>query len=211
MLQLQRGFSVDPDIMLISMIHRISDQKGFQLLLEASEGIFASLGCQAVIGGAVSSGDSRGEEIAHGLYQLSRYYPDRVSVSFGFQDVSMPLLSTDFFCMPSMSEPGGISQLEAFACGCFVIARATGGLRDTVFPITVSGDNVSGNGFLFTDFNPWAFYDAVERASQFFNDSSDEVIYRARITTENSVYYWDKPARSYIKEIYGFKEMIKVV
>ena len=167
LLQLENNFKVDPDIILLCMIHRISEQKGFQLLLEASEGIFEKLGCQAILGGAVASGDNRGEEIAHGLYQLSKFYPDKISMSFGFQDVSLPLLSADYFCMPSMSEPGGISQLEAMACGCFVIARATGGLRDTVFPIKAKGSRVQGNGFLFTDFSPWAFYDAIERASGF--------------------------------------------
>lgn len=209
MLQVQKNLAVDPDIMLLSMIHRISEQKGFQLLLEASEGIFKHLGCQIIIGGAVSSGDNRGGEIAHGLYLLGQYYPDRVSVTFGFQDVSIPLLATDFFCMPSMNEPGGISQLEAFACGCFVIARATGGLRDTVFPLRVKGDDVEGNGFLFTDFNTWAFYDAVERAYRFYSNSNDEVIYKARINAENSVSYWDKPARKYIEELYRFKEIIR--
>jgi starch synthase len=209
MLQLERNFKVDPDIMLLCMIHRISEQKGYQLLLEASEGIFARLGCQAVIGGAVSSGDNRGEEIAQGLYILSKYYPDKISLSFGFQDVNIPLLSCDYFCMPSMSEPGGISQLEAMACGCFVIARATGGLRDTVFPIIVKGSKVQGNGFLFTDFSPWAFYDAVERATGFFKNNSDEIIYKARIIAENSVNYWDVSAKKYIEEIYKFREVIR--
>ncbi|MBN2038748.1 MAG: glycogen/starch synthase [Spirochaetes bacterium] len=208
MMQLQRGFKVDPDIALLCMIHRISEQKGFQLLLDASEGIFKKLKCQIILGGAVSSGDRAGEEIAHGLYQLSRYYPDQISLSFGFQDVSIPLLSSDFFCMPSMNEPGGISQLEALSCGCLVIARATGGLRDTVFPVRVNGDSVKGNGFLFTDFSAWAFYDAIERASSFLAND-DRVIYKARKIAENSVSFWDKSAIQYIKEIYKFREVIR--
>ncbi len=43
MIQMERGFAVDPDIVLMCMIHRISEQKGFQLLLEASEGLFRNL------------------------------------------------------------------------------------------------------------------------------------------------------------------------
>ncbi|MFH0975743.1 MAG: glycogen/starch synthase [Spirochaetota bacterium] len=211
MLQLEKNLKVDPDIMLLCMIHRISEQKGFQLLLEASEGIFTRLGCQAIIGGAVASGDNRAEEIAHGLYILGNCYPDNVRVSFGFQDVRIPLLSTDFFCMPSMNEPGGISQLEALACGCFVIARATGGLRDTVFPISVSGDRVQGSGFLFSDFSPWAFYDAVERASAFFKNNNDEIVYKARILAEKSVSYWDLSAQKYIDEMYKFRELLRTI
>ncbi|MCX7678654.1 MAG: glycogen/starch synthase [Spirochaetes bacterium] len=211
LVQIERNFAVDPDIVLFTMIHRITEQKGFQLLLEASEGIFKHLGYQAIVGGAVSSGDRRGEEIAHGLYLLSQYYPRNVSVNFGFQDISVPLFSSDIFCMPSLSEPGGISQLEAFATGCLVVARATGGLRDTVFPIRVMGDIVEGNGFLFSDYSPWAYYDAMERAYKFFKEHDDSIIAQARCNAENSVYYWDTPAKNYIREIYKIKEIIRVI
>ncbi len=134
MLQSSRGIVIDPDKILFAFIHRISEQKGFQLLLEASEGVFRHLGFQGIIGGAVASGDRRGDDIAHGLYLLGQNYKNLLDVNFGFQDVTIPLLSCDLFLMPSMHEPGGISLLEAFAAGCLVLARATGGLRDTVFP-----------------------------------------------------------------------------
>ncbi|OHD67604.1 MAG: hypothetical protein A2W19_11355 [Spirochaetes bacterium RBG_16_49_21] len=210
-LQMSRGLTVDPDIIVFAFIHRISEQKGFQLLLEASEGVFKNLGYQGIIGGAVSSGDRRGEEIAHGLYLLGQYYPDAVHVSFGFQDISVPLLSSDIFLMPSMQEPGGISQLEALAAGNIVVSRATGGLRDTVFPIRVLGDNIEGNGFLFSDYNSWAFYDCMDRARQFFIRNEEVMIYRARENARRSVYYWDRPAREYIEKIYTITETIRVM
>jgi starch synthase len=211
LLQLDRGLTLDPDVILFAMIHRITEQKGFQLVLDASEGLFRHLKFQAVIGGNISSGDQQGEEIAHGLYLLSTYYPGRVSVTFGFQNVSAPLLSADLFCMPSMNEPGGISQLEAMAAGCLVVARATGGLRDTVFPLRVSADRVEGNGFLFTDFNASAFYDAMNRARDFFAAHNEMVINRARMNAEKSVYFWDRPARNYIEEMYKIKEIIRFI
>ncbi|MBN1533957.1 MAG: glycogen/starch synthase [Spirochaetes bacterium] len=211
MLQLQRGLKVDPDLVLCTFIHRISEQKGFQLLLESSEGVFKNLGFQAIIGGAVSSGDRRGEEIAQGLFNLKYYYQDMVDVSVGFQDVSIPLLCSDIFLMPSMHEPGGISQLEAFSAGALVVARATGGLRDTVQPIRVLGDEVKGNGFLFSDYSPWAFYDAMERAAHFFRESDDRTIHRARMNAERSIYFWDKPARQYVEAIYEMTETIRVL
>ncbi|MBN2080465.1 MAG: glycogen/starch synthase [Spirochaetes bacterium] len=211
LLQFSRGLAVDPDIVIFSFIHRISEQKGYQLLLEASEGIFKNLKYQGIIGGAVSSGDRRGEEIAHGLYLLGGYYPDMVDVSIGFQDITVPLLSTDLFLMPSMHEPGGISQLEAFASGNLVVARATGGLRDTVFPMRVRDDGIEGNGFLFSDFNSWAFYDAMERAARFFGEHSAEMIFRARMNAKSSIYSWDRPAREYIERIYGITETIRVL
>ena len=48
LIQLDRNLLVDPDIILAVMIHRISEQKGFQLLLESSEGIFRNLDFQII-------------------------------------------------------------------------------------------------------------------------------------------------------------------
>jgi len=211
LLQIERGLTVDPDRVLFTMIHRIVEQKGFQLLLEASEGIFKNLGFQGIVGGSVSPGDQKGDELIHGLLNLKNYYPESISVNIGFQDISIPLLASDVFLMPSMSEPGGISQLEAMACGCLVVARATGGLIDTVHPLTLKGFVVSGNGFLFTDYNPSSFYDAMERCMQFFRKANPMVIHRARINARRSVYYWDKTAREYIRELCDIKELIRLI
>ncbi|WP_455383019.1 glycogen/starch synthase [Salinispira pacifica] len=209
LLQLSEGLEVDPDRVVFSMIHRIVEQKGFQLLLEASEGVFRGLGYQGVIAGPVSHGDQKAEEIARGLSLLGNYYRGIVSVHIGFHEISVPLLSSDLFLMPSQYEPGGISQLEAFACGCLVAARATGGLRDTVFPMRTVGSGVTGNGFLFTDYTPTAFFDAMSRAMSFFRDSSDELILAARDYARESVGYWDASAARYIQEIYSLKEIIR--
>jgi starch synthase len=209
-LQAERHLEIDPDKVIFVMIHRITEQKGFQLLLDASEGIFKHLGFQCIVGGAVSSGDRRGEEIAHGVWLLGQYYSRSANVCLGFQEVSVPLLAGDIFCMPSMSEPGGISQLEALCCGSLVVARATGGLRDTIFPLRRTGDAIEGNGFLFTDYSARAFYDAMERASRFFAESDDDTIYQVRMNAEKSVYFWDRPAREYIEKCYDIKEIIRI-
>jgi len=210
LLQLDRNLKVDPNLILAVMIHRISEQKGFQLLLESSEGIIKNLDFQIIAGGSVSAGDTRGEGIAHGLYLLSQYFPDRCNVSFGYQDVSIPLLSCDYFIMPSMHEPGGISQLEAMAAGCPVIARATGGLRDTVKPVSGTGTSIEGYGFLFSDFTPWSFYDAMERASDFYKNSDEETFSILRENAEKAAYHWDKPAKEYINTIYDLTETISL-
>jgi len=211
LLQIERRLEVDPDKVLFVMIHRVTEQKGFQLLLECSEGLFKNLGYQCVVGGAVSSGDRKGEEIAHGIWLLSQYYGKNANVCLGFQEVSVPLLAGDVFCMPSMSEPGGISQLEALCCGSLVVARATGGLRDTIFPLRPGAEGIEGNGFLFTDYSSRAFYDAMERAHKFLVESDEDTIYQARMNAERSVYFWDRPARQYIEKCYDIKEIIRTI
>jgi starch synthase len=210
LLQVQQGFEINPDKIVFAMIHRIAEQKGYQLLLEASEGIFKNLGYQGIIGGSPATGDQRGEELARGLLSLQDYYPKNVRVNIGFQDVAIPLLSCDVFLMPSMYEPGGISQLEAFVCGCLVVAKATGGLRDTVHPLRVDGRSVEGNGFLFSDYTPHSLYDAMERCAAFFNKANDNLLQQARRKAESTVYYWDHSAINYIDKIYSIKEMIRL-
>ncbi len=209
LLQIQRGLTVDPDKVLFTMIHRIVEQKGFQLLLEASEGIFKNLGYQGIIGGPLAPCDSRGEEFARGLMRLRNYYPRSVSVNIGFQDVGIPLLCSDVFIMPSLYEPCGIAQLEAFSCGCLVVARATGGLRDTVHPLRIKDGVIEGNGFLFEEFTPQSFYDALERCLTFFRQADEAILYEARKNAGSFVCYWDKSARRYIEEIYSKKEIIR--
>jgi glycogen synthase len=208
LLQIDRGLDVDPDRPLFTMIHRITEQKGFSLLLEASEGVVGELGFQGIVGGATSAGDQIGEGLAAGLFQLMRYYPGSISFSLGYQDVSIPLLSSDVFLMPSLNEPGGISQLEAFACGCLVVARATGGLRDTVSPVKVEDGAVEGNGFLFADFTPSAFFDAMKRCAEFLRGDAS-LVRQARENARRSVYGWDRPACQYIESVYEMKEIIR--
>ena len=208
MLQVHEGLEVDPDKVLCVMIHRICEQKGFQLLLEASEGVFKFLGFQAIVGGIPASGDTRGEELARGIGALGGYYPGNVSAHIDFVDVRIPLLGADVFLMPSMNEPGGISQLEALACGCIVVARSTGGLRDTVAPIRRRGRTIEGNGFLFPDYTSWSFYHAMERCMLFFSSSNDEEIATARRNAVRSVRYWDETADAYIRELYNMREML---
>ncbi len=48
----------------------------------------------------------------------------------------------------------------AMRYGCVPVARRTGGLADTV---TDSGDP-GGTGLMFDEFNPWALWDALDRA-----------------------------------------------
>jgi glycogen synthase len=211
MLQNSRGLEVDPDKILLVMIHRITEQKGFQLLLEASRQLFCELGYQAVVGGAVAPGDVRGEELAHGLRLLCGHFPKDVSVRIGFEDVAAPFLAADVVAMPSQSEPGGLVQLEAFACGALVLARATGGLRDTVQPIRATAPgHVAGNGFLFEDYSSAAFAAAAAQAARFVRNATDRQLHEARRNAESSVFHWDRVAREYVRRVYADKELLRL-
>jgi len=69
----------------------------------------------------------------------------------------------------------------------------------------------AGNWFLFTDYTPWSFYDAMERVSAFFRNNSEDILYKARKNAENSVSFWEKPAQDYIEKIYPLTETIRIL
>ena len=204
--QIEYGLTVDPDQVLYVMIHRVSDQKGFQILLDASQGIFRDLGVQAILGGPIAPNDHRAEQLAEGMRTLMEYYPGSVAARIGYQEISLPLLAADAFLMPSEFEPGGISQLEAMSCGCVVVAHATGGLRDTVTPLQVSGATVRGCGVLFGDYHPGAFLDAMARCTWFFRHATASQIRRARNNARRSIVWWDRAAQHYQQELHALKE-----
>ena len=206
--QIEYGLTVDPDRVLYVMIHRVSDQKGFQILLDASQGIFRDLGVQAILGGPIAPNDHRAEQLAAGMRALMEYYPGSVAARIGYQEISLPLLAADAFLMPSEFEPGGISQLEAMSCGCIVVAHATGGLRDTVTPLQVSGAAVRGCGVLFGDYHAGAFLDAVARCTWFFRHATASQIRRARNNARRSIVWWDHAAQRYQHELHALKETL---
>jgi len=69
--------------------------------------------------------------------------------------------------MPSRYEPCGLSQMYAMRYGCLPLARATGGLVDTVFdPDTAS----TPTGFLFQNAEASSFTPALQRALDYYKN-----------------------------------------
>ena len=95
----------------------------------------------------------------HRLEDFRAAHADSVRTVTGFSEETAHLAYAggDILVMPSLFEPCGLSQLIAFAYGTIPVARATGGLADTVIDADGSPD---GTGFLFTDYR----IDELERA-----------------------------------------------
>lgn len=71
----------------------------------------------------------------------------------------------DFMLMPSLFEPCGLAQMVAPIYGTLAVARATGGIADTVRPLDAHAS--TGNGFLFQDYDPEGLRWAIDRAMEF--------------------------------------------
>ena len=73
--------------------------------------------------------------------------------------------------MPSKFEPGGIVQHEFFVASTPVIARMTGGLKDSV--IEYDSKTKKGSGFNYYHHSVEDFKSAVDRAFNLFQDKNN--------------------------------------
>lgn len=145
-LQKELGLPVDEGKMMIGIVSRLTDQKGFDLVAYKIEELCAAE-VQIVILGT-------GEEKYENLFRHYAWkYPDKVSAQIYFSNEMSHKIyaAADAFLMPSLFEPCGLSQLISFKYGTLPIVRETGGLKDTVKPYNeFTGE---GNGFSFKNYN----------------------------------------------------------
>ncbi len=167
---------------ILAVISRLSDQKGFDLMIQAANQILASGAAYVVLG----TGDpwAAGE-----LRRLENEYPGKVKFFEAFDpDLAQRIYSgADIFLMPSAFEPCGLGQLFALRYGTIPVVRHTGGLADTVFE--------GKNGFVFHEKTTEAFAQAVNRAIKNFQH---EETWKALINTAmTGNYSWHKSAKEY--------------
>jgi len=147
-LQEKLNLDIGSDL-LIGFVGRLTQQKGADLIAAA----IADLPGQVVVLG-------KGErEIERTLIAAAARHPGRVAVSIGFSEELAHLIEAgaDLFLMPSRFEPCGLNQMYSQRYGTPPVARATGGLVDTV----ADGET----GFLFERAEPSALAAAVRRAA----------------------------------------------
>ncbi|MBV9947374.1 MAG: glycosyltransferase, partial [Myxococcales bacterium] len=126
-LQRELGLADEPDVPLIGIVSRLSEQKGTDVILAALSRIL-DLGAQLVI---LGSGDPAAEGY---LLVRSHHGGNRFRAWIGFSEALAHRIeaASDFFLMPSRFEPCGLNQMYSQRYGTLPIVRATGGLDDTV-------------------------------------------------------------------------------
>jgi glycogen synthase len=80
----------------------------------------------------------------------------------------------DFFLLPSLFEPCGLSQLIAMRYGTIPIVRETGGLRDTV--LSYNEFTKDGNGFTFLNYNAHDMLAVVRRRALHYYENDKTVL-----------------------------------
>lgn len=161
-LQEELGLSVSDDPLLV-FIGRMDNQKGVDLAIEGLRKAL-DLPWQAVFlgtGSALLESAARSMESEH---------PDRFRAVIRFDTALSRRLYAggDMLLMPSRYEPCGLAQMIAMRYGCVPVARATGGLIDS---IRDSRPGSPGTGFLFSDTSGGGLEAALNRAFQAYQNA----------------------------------------
>lgn len=189
-LQEELGLTVRDDQPLMTMVTRLTRQKGMDLVTYALDRILSNGVQVAVLG----TGDY---EYENALRYFASKYPGQMAARIQFD----PALSqrmyagSDMFLMPSLFEPCGLSQMIAMRYGTLPVVRETGGLKDTVIPYNY--ETGEGTGFSFANFNGDEMGDAVFRGARLFWDNRDawnNVVTQAM----NQDFSWTRSASKYM-------------
>jgi starch synthase len=180
-LQKKLGLSVDANIPMVGMVTRFAKQKGLKLFTEK----FAKLDCQFVFLGTGQ------KEYEQHISSIAKKYPDKVSANILFDiDLARQIYAaSDMFLMQSAFEPCGLGQMIAMRYGTVTIARATGGLDDTVDETV---------GFKFKKFLVSEFYNTLKRAVDTYHDEPKKWA-ELRENCMKRDFSWDKSAKEYVK------------
>jgi len=127
---------------------------------------------------------------------LERDFPEKVRAITRFdQQLSRRMYaSADMILMPSRYEPCGLAQMIGMRYGCVPIARATGGLFDTIKDID---NDPNGTGFLFSDATSEDLSRAIKRAFSIFQKKEDWSELQVRCMSQD--FSWKQSAKAYLK------------
>lgn len=195
-LQETLGFEVLPSTPVMSMVTRLTKQKGLDLVAHVFEEILQEDIQMIVLG----TGDTLYEEF---LKAMEARYPKKFKAIIGFNETLAHQIyaGSDLFLMPSMFEPCGLGQLIAMQYGTIPIVRETGGLNDTVQ--SYNEWDGTGNGFSFSNFNAHDMLYTIRRALQFYkNDEVWNGLVKAAMSRD---YSWAQSAFQYYQLYAGLR------
>jgi len=192
-LQKELGLEVDDKKMMIGIVSRLTDQKGFDLI-ECVMDQICSDNIQLVI---LGTGDAKYENM---FRHYDWKYEKSVSANIFYSDALSHKIygACDAFLMPSLFEPCGLSQLMSLRYGTLPIVRETGGLKDTVEPYNEY--EKTGTGFSFANYNAHEMLNTIRYAEKTYYEHKrdwNKMVERA-MTADFS---WGTSARKY-EELY---------
>lgn len=177
------------DVPMIGLAHRLTEQKGFDLIMEILP-ILIHQPIQLVI---VGEGD---RHYASFFRHMAKKYPQQIAIHLEFSEsvASKIYAASDMFLMPSRYEPCGISQLISLRYGSIPIVHRTGGLADTITDFDPRTG--VGTGFVFYNYTGPDLLMALTRAIETFKYPRvwEHLTWQAM----RQSFSWSLPAKQYV-------------
>ena len=185
-LQALMGLERDDAALIVTVVSRLSAQKGLDLVLGALP-MMLQAGMQLAVQG---TGDAALESA---FLSAQTAYPGRVAVHIGYDEARAHrmIAGADLIAVPSRFEPCGLTQLYGLRYGTLPLVRRVGGLADTV------ADGTAGQtGFAFDAATPGALEACLQRALAARRNPADWAAMMARGMAQDLS--WAGPARDYL-------------
>jgi starch synthase len=185
------GLHYDPKAAVISMVTRLVEQKGIELLKKTMEKVLHAHDVRFVV---LGSGEHHYEQY---LYYLQQTFPQKVVFYRGYNNELSHLMEAgaDIFLMPSKYEPCGLNQIYSLKYGTVPIVRKTGGLADTVQEY--NWQTREGTGFVFEHYAPEGLFWAIQHALNTFPNK--KVWRKLMIEGMSKDFSWDHQIPQYIE------------
>lgn len=182
------SLSQDLDIPLFAVINRLDPQKGVDLLPTALHAISEYPWQLVILGNGVP-------ELEHEMRLLESNFPGRVKAEIRYDfNLSRKIFGgADMLLIPSRYEPCGLTQMIGMLHGCVPIARAVGGLKDTIRDKSVRKKQT---GFLFEHASAEDLAAAVRRSLTIFKRKK---VWRSiQVNGMVQDFSWERSAKQYI-------------
>jgi starch synthase len=187
-LQKELGLALDAQAPLVASVGRLVEQKGTDLVVDALAKLLRGTDAQVVIAGdgdpALIAAIEKAVAKSHGRAVFARAASEAL--------VHRIFAGADVVLVPSRYEPCGLVQLYGQRYGALPVARATGGLVDTI--VDCDAKLETGTGFLFEDATPEALLGAIERALAARALPRWSALVRRVMKLDRG---WERPARRY--------------
>jgi starch synthase len=186
-LQEEAGLPVRADVPVFSMVSRLVEQKGLDILAGALPSLLQQHDLQVVV---LGTGDPHYHWL---LNTIAEQFPTkfRLWLKFDAGLAQRIYAGSDAFLMPSRFEPCGLGQMIAMRYGTLPVVRYTGGLADTVPDISLA----NGTGITFGPYTVDSVVHAVGRTLEVWQNTK---LWRA--AQERGMHHdwsWGQSARRY--------------
>lgn len=181
---------VDKNAFLVTIVGRLTKQKGLDLLSHIMPTLLTELPIQLIV---VGEGDG---DLMGFFHDLESKFPDKVAAHLKFDSVLPHLVfsGADVVLIPSRFEPCGLTQMESMRMGTVPIVRKTGGLSDSVEDYNPNKE--VGTGFVFERFDSASLMISIIRAFENFRDKKKWRELQKRSMSKD--FSWYSSAKKYV-------------